>query len=191
MTIRYCTIWGYVERQFYLLDLWRKQVSFPELRKALLGLDQKWDPSLMIVEAVGSGMSLYQDLKDELGKYVTSSHPQGNKAHRFEAVTLLMEKGRVWIPNSAPWLETLFKELQAFPHGKHDDQVDSISQMLYWWKNAIQSTRTRCNPRARREIPTNYNAAATHKITVRHIQSPYMPDLCKLCLVTAAADADT
>lgn len=172
-----CTIWGYVERHFYLLDLWRKQVSFPELRKALLGLDHEWNPSLMIIEAVGSGMALYQDLKDELGKYVVPNRPNGNKAHRFEAVTLLMEKGRVWIPNSAPWLETLFKELQAFPHGKHDDQVDSISQMLYSWKNAIQFTRTRCNPRARREIPTNYKVASTLKITVRHIQSPYMPDL--------------
>jgi Terminase RNaseH-like domain len=116
-------------------------------------------------------------LNDALGKYVIQNRPTGNKAHRFEAVTLLMEKGRVWIPNSAPWLETLFKELQAFPHGKHDDQVDSISQMLYRWERVIQLTRTRCNPNARREIPTNYKAAATHKITVRHIQSPYMPDL--------------
>jgi phage terminase large subunit-like protein len=59
-----------------------------------------------------------------------------------------MEKGRVWMPTSAPWLETLIKELQAFPQGKHDDQVDSISQMIFSWKNVVRRTRTICNPRA-------------------------------------------
>jgi predicted phage terminase large subunit-like protein len=172
-----CTIWGYVEQHFYLLGVWRKQVSFPELKKALLDLDQQLHPSLIIIEAVGSGAALHQDLSERLGKYVIECHPRGNKAHRFEAATLLMEKGRVWIPNSAPWLETLFKELQAFPHGKHDDQVDSISQMLYRWERVIQCTRTRCNPCALREIPTNYSVAATTKIKITTIPNPYMPDL--------------
>jgi hypothetical protein len=75
-----------------------------------------------------------------------------------------MEKGRVWMPTSAPWLETLIKELQAFPQGKHDDQVDSISQILFNWRRVVQRTRTVCNPRARREIPTNYDVMATHRI---------------------------
>ena len=123
-----CTIWGYVDQYFYLLDVWRKQVSFPELRKALIGLDKRWDPSLIIVEAVGSGIALYQDLSSELGRYVLHHQPKGNKAHRFEAITPLMEK-RVLLPMSAPWLETLIKELQAFPQGKHDDQIDSSSQI--------------------------------------------------------------
>jgi hypothetical protein len=25
-------------------------------------------------------------------------------------------------------------ELLAFPHGRHDDQVDSVSQFLRWWQ---------------------------------------------------------
>ncbi|MFY9840472.1 MAG: phage terminase large subunit [Xanthobacteraceae bacterium] len=168
-----CTIWGYLEKNFYLLDVWRKQVSFPELRKTLLDLDTKWAPSLIIVEAVGSGQALYQDLYGGLGSYVVCCQPRGNKGHRFEAVTLLMDKGQVWIPSSAPWLETLIKELQAFPQGKHDDQADSISQMLFKWQRAVQLTRSRCNPRARRQIPTNYHAIAPLKVKVHNIQAPH------------------
>jgi predicted phage terminase large subunit-like protein len=170
-----CTIWGYVEQNFYLLDVWRKQVSFPELREALIELDNKCAPSLIIVEAIGSGEALCQVLSAELGRYVFGCQPKGNKAHRFEAATLLMVKGRVWMPTSAPWLETLIKELQAFPQGKYDDQVDSISQMMFYWDKVVRRTRTICNPRARREIPTNYDVVATHRVNVYSIGG--MPDL--------------
>ena len=33
-------------------------------------------------------------------------------------------------PTQAPWLADLEDELFAFPRGRHDDQVDSISQAL-------------------------------------------------------------
>ncbi len=164
-----CTMWGYVERDFYLLDVWRKQVSFPQLRDTLIGLCKQWQPSLMIIESVGSGIALCQDLEKILGRYVVRNTPLENKAHQFEAVTLMMANGHVWLPTSAPWLETLCKELQSFPQGKHDDQVDSLSQLLFRWERLVQLTRTRCNPAARRDIPTNYKVAATLKISVRNI----------------------
>jgi hypothetical protein len=40
------------------------------------------------------------------------------------------ESGRVLFPKQAPWLADLELELFAFPRGRHDDQVDSISQAL-------------------------------------------------------------
>ena len=36
----------------------------------------------------------------------------------------------VFLPNDAPWLEAFEKELIAFPNGKYDDQVDTLSQCL-------------------------------------------------------------
>ena len=36
----------------------------------------------------------------------------------------------VLFPRSATWLDALEAELFAFPGGRHDDQVDSISQAL-------------------------------------------------------------
>jgi hypothetical protein len=34
---------------------------------------------------------------------------------------------------AAPWLDDLRSEILAFPHGLHDDQVDSIPQALNWF----------------------------------------------------------
>jgi len=38
------------------------------------------------------------------------------------------EAGLVFFPEAAPFLPELETELLSFPQGKHDDQVDSISQ---------------------------------------------------------------
>jgi predicted phage terminase large subunit-like protein len=48
------------------------------------------------------------------------------------AQTAKIEAGAVHLPWQATWLDDLRSELLAFPHGLHDDQVDSISQALNW-----------------------------------------------------------
>jgi phage terminase large subunit-like protein len=49
------------------------------------------------------------------------------------------ESGSVHFPAEAPWLEDLIAELLAFPRGRHDDQVDSVSQALAWIEKMKQS----------------------------------------------------
>jgi predicted phage terminase large subunit-like protein len=41
-----------------------------------------------------------------------------------------IESGQVRLPRSASWLESFKSEIAAFPNGKYDDQVDSLSQLL-------------------------------------------------------------
>ena len=41
-----------------------------------------------------------------------------------------IEDGQVRLPKSAPWLEGFRAEIAAFPNGKYDDQVDSLSLFL-------------------------------------------------------------
>ena len=43
-----------------------------------------------------------------------------------------IEAGHVLLPKEADWLDTFLHELLAFPTGRHDDQVDSVSQFLKW-----------------------------------------------------------
>jgi phage terminase large subunit-like protein len=38
----------------------------------------------------------------------------------------------VHLPRAADWLDDFLLELLAFPYGRHDDQVDSVSQYLNW-----------------------------------------------------------
>ena len=56
----------------------------------------------------------------------------GDKITHLYAQSARIEAGHVWLPERAPWLEDLRAELASFPHGRQDDQVDSISQFLSW-----------------------------------------------------------
>jgi hypothetical protein len=42
----------------------------------------------------------------------------------------LVEAGRVFLPEAAPWLEALVHALSTFPAGAHVDFIDSTSQVL-------------------------------------------------------------
>lgn len=58
--------------------------------------------------------------------------PEEDKLTRLHAQSARIEAGHVHLPEQAPWLDDLRTELAAFPQGRHDDQVDSISQFLAW-----------------------------------------------------------
>ncbi len=40
------------------------------------------------------------------------------------------------LPEAAPWLDDFELEVLAFPYGRYDDQVDSLSQFLTWAQRA-------------------------------------------------------
>jgi hypothetical protein len=65
---------------------------------------------------------------------VTRYQPQTDKVMRMHAQTAMIENGFVHLPDAAPWLAQYLHELTVFPHGKHDDQVDSTAQLLDWYK---------------------------------------------------------
>ncbi len=66
--------------------------------------------------------------------------PDGDKLVRMEAQTPKIEAGQVFLPKDAPWLGDFLDELLAFPKGRHDDQVDSVSQFLNWASRRQHST---------------------------------------------------
>ena len=60
-----------------------------------------------------------------------------DKLARAQSVTPLIEAGRVFLAESAPWLND---ELAAFPKGTHDDCVDSVTQALNYLRHEPQDT---------------------------------------------------
>ena len=61
---------------------------------------------------------------------VIAVKPEYDKKIRMSIQSAKFESGQVFFPKEAPWLADLEAELFAFPSGRHDDQVDSISQAL-------------------------------------------------------------
>jgi hypothetical protein len=49
---------------------------------------------------------------------------------RAQAATPTIEAGRIFLPESAPWLAEFLDEHASFPNGAHDDQVDSVTQFI-------------------------------------------------------------
>jgi Terminase RNaseH-like domain len=88
----------------------------------------------VLIEDKASGTQLIQELIQEGLYAVTRYRPQTDKVMRLHAQTAMIENGFVHLPDTAPWLAQYLHELTVFPHGKHDDQVDSTAQMLDWFK---------------------------------------------------------
>jgi len=86
----------------------------------------------VLIEDAGSGTHLVQDLKREGRLRPIGIKPEGDKLVRMEAQSAVIEAGHVLLPEAAPWLGDFQTEIMAFPYGRHDDQVDSLSQFLAW-----------------------------------------------------------
>jgi len=83
----------------------------------------------LFVERKGSGMSLLQDLRQH-DIYAIGIEPEGDKIMRMSEQTARIEAGSVFLPRKAPWLDEFRREVLAFPNGRHNDQVDALSQAL-------------------------------------------------------------
>jgi hypothetical protein len=49
----------------------------------------------------------------------------------------MLEAGRVFLPQDAPWLTNYIEELSSFPAGVHDDQVDATTQALNYMRGKL------------------------------------------------------
>jgi len=117
----------------YILDLIREKWDFPELKRACVSLNARWRGKGLrgiYVEDKASGQSLIQEMRSNSGIAVIPYKVVADKVSRLNAVTPLIEGGRVFLPDEAPWLDAFMEEAQSFPGGKYDDQIDALSMGL-------------------------------------------------------------
>jgi predicted phage terminase large subunit-like protein len=132
--------WGTDRRFFYLLDVRRAKLAYPQLVQAIKEAAAEWSPERVLVEDKASGQSVVQTLKQETGLPVVPVPAEGSKISRAESVTGLFEAGKVLLPDQSPsWLHDWIEEHVKFPGGKHDDQVDTTSHALRWLRGSKKS----------------------------------------------------
>jgi predicted phage terminase large subunit-like protein len=125
-----CTTWFISrDRRWYLIDVWRKRVDYPELKAAVRTLASRHAANRVLVEDAGTGISLVQELLGEVNGILTVK-PDRDKIVRMSVVSAKFESGLVFLPERASWLADFEAELFAFPGSRHDDQCDSVSQAL-------------------------------------------------------------
>jgi predicted phage terminase large subunit-like protein len=124
-----CTTWLIYEKRYYLIDVLRGRFDFPTLRTKVFEQAKLHKASQILIEDAGVGTALIQELKTAHFS-VIAVKPEYDKKIRMAIQSAKFENGQVCFPKEAPWLRDLEDELFAFPSGRHDDQVDSISQAL-------------------------------------------------------------
>jgi len=142
-----CTTWGFRERRWYLLDVFRDQLDFPVLKQKAFKLCDDWQADRVLIEDAASGKPLLQEFRVNDYRQAVPINPKHDKEVRFNAACAPVEEGIVYLPDDAPWLKDFKRELQSFPRGRYDDQVDSFSQFLKWTKgNAFNRALGRQHP---------------------------------------------
>ena len=129
------THWGRNGREIFLLNVWRLKLSYRELKARIWALWQDLRPHRILVEDAAGGQQLIPELVHAGVPGVSGVTPKGDKAVRMGQAGILIEDGVVHVPDQAPWLGEYLHELAAFPDAhRHDDQVDSTSQALNWFR---------------------------------------------------------
>lgn len=125
-------IWGVDYKHYYLLDVVRLKLNYPDLKRKAAELASKYPASTILIEDKASGTQLIQELQSDFVNGVTAYKPPpgADKIMRLHAQTAMFENGRVLLPRSAPWLADYIHELTSFPGSRYDDQVNSTTQFL-------------------------------------------------------------
>lgn len=128
------TVWRVANGRYFLMSVWRKRVEFPQLLQSAKELAQQAKPDIILIEDKGSGTGLIQALRDESRGYPVIAYDPGayDKQTRVHVQSAKVEGGLVLLPPVAPWLEEFLNEVRRFPNGAHDDQIDTMAQLLAW-----------------------------------------------------------
>jgi predicted phage terminase large subunit-like protein len=125
-----CTTWLVGVNAFYLLDMWKGRIEFPELKKKVIELYELHKVNEILIEDKASGQSLLQELQRNTRLPIKPIKVEQDKIARVNAVTPLIEAGRIVLPSNKHWLKSFTDECEEFPNGEFDDAVDSMSQFL-------------------------------------------------------------
>ena len=136
------TTWVQNGSDYYLVDVDRSRSDFPSLLRRVRRLAIQWDARAILIEEDGLGKGFIQQFNAQSEGQVRAiaCRAEGSKATRLIDVSPMIEAGHVYLPNRAPWLDELRRELAEFPNGRHDDQIDSITQFLKWQRTRSTST---------------------------------------------------
>lgn len=139
-------VWGKLNADFYLIDLIKRRMDFPETLKAIKAMDAKYpDRHAILIEDKANGPAIISMLRHEVVG-VIPVEPDGSKVARANAVTGIIEGGNVYLPRYAAFTSEFIEEHASFPNGINDDLVDSCTQFLNKYKffgaDYIEDTRS-------------------------------------------------
>jgi len=133
------TCWGVLENKYYLIDMVRRKMAYPELKSEIEKQASKYNPKYLLIEDKASGQSIIQDLTFAGFTNIKPIKPRLDKVTRFASIVPIFQSGRVLLPAKASMNRQIISEITTFPSSHHDDITDSISQFLNFTKELSRS----------------------------------------------------
>lgn len=139
-------VWGKLNGDYYLIDLIKRRMDFPETLRAIRHMADKYpDKHSILVEDKANGSAIIAMLKHEIGGIVAIT-PKESKVGRANAITGIVEGGNVYLPRYADFTSEFVEEFASFPNGVHDDMVDACTQFINHFKfrqaDYVEDTRS-------------------------------------------------
>ena len=127
-------VWGKLNGDYYLIDLIKRRMDFPETLRAIKHMNSKYPQRhSILVEDKANGSAIISMLKHEIGGIVAIT-PKESKESRASAISGYVEGGNVYLPEYADFTAEFVEEFASFPNGVHDDLVDACTQFINHFK---------------------------------------------------------
>lgn len=137
-------VWGRRGSKRYLLARVCKRMTYPEYEQAMKAMIAEWQgiASFVLIEDTANGTTFMQSWGGKLRISLlpfspTRDTPGGDKSKAARAIYLerAAQASDVVVPDAmvCPWVEEVLDCWCAFPAGRHDDDLDSASQLLMRW----------------------------------------------------------
>jgi predicted phage terminase large subunit-like protein len=130
-----CTSWGLTNNAYYLIDVFKKKLGYPDLKQMIVEKYNEYKPNGVIIEDKASGQQIIQDINSISKMPIIKFLPKKSKLVRFMLALNIIEAGKLYLPKGSSWLYDFEAELLSFPESNHDDQVDSMVQFFTWYKS--------------------------------------------------------
>jgi predicted phage terminase large subunit-like protein len=128
---------------YYVLEVLRGKFPFEKLKEKILDMKERHGKVALLIEKSPISHGLIQSIQEKRVNVVVIM-PDRDKRARLISQIDLFEGGSILLPKHAPWLDAFQAELLSFP-GRHDDQVDALTQGLAWhraaWKPPLVQRR--------------------------------------------------
>lgn len=130
-----CVTFALTKSGYYVFDVWRGRVEFPELKRKFIELNELHKPDKVLIEDKASGQSLIQEMERETRIPIVKIKVNADKIARGHSITPILETGRVKLLKDAYWVKGFLNECEDFPDGEFDDQFDAFCQGISYLKN--------------------------------------------------------
>lgn len=139
-------VWGKLNGNYYLIDLIKKRMDFPETLRAIRYMADRYPQKhSILVEDKANGSAIISMLRHEIEGIIPIT-PKESKIARANAITGVVEAGNVYLPEYADFTGEFVEEFASFPNGVNDDLVDACTQFInkfkFYQADYVEDTRT-------------------------------------------------